>query len=62
MTVPSHDRVEVYDTDPTPLYVRIPRWLHVHLKGRAEEEERSVAAVVRRALTAYLGEPVKEAK
>lgn len=54
----------VYDVSMTgqeafvALVVRLPRDLHERLRRQAVAEERSMAAVVRRALRAYMKTPI----
>ena len=39
------------------MLVRVPRQLHTEVKQRAQDEDRTLAQVVRRALRLYLSQP-----
>jgi len=51
-TAPVRDQDELF-----PMLVRVPRHLHMEVKERAQEEDRTLAQVVRRALRLYLSQP-----
>jgi hypothetical protein len=48
------------DDDTVDLVVRIPADLHAAVKERAEQEDRSMAAVIRVALRRYIAQPDRE--